>query len=834
MISINLLYEGPESLRCALEKWNLPSTALCLVKIFTACMNRGEAVDTAKQVRKLLPNAQIVGATAAGIIFKGKQYENETMILVEQYDSLKISTQTFLWKGKTAEQLAGEVCAAFQAPNNELIHILFSDRYYDVNAFVEEMNRLAPRIRLAGGIAGDLLDADEPGFVFTDEGAVDDSAVAFSVTGENAVCFIDVNTAQEPISPVFTVTGTKDSLIRTIENEPADAWLYHYLALDERRAYNGWKSIADHDVLIRFQMILEGHGTAGRFLRYDEQEQCISLYFSRIAPGTRFRMGYTNPSKCVRDCYELCQKIMDQPVEQLFVYTCLFRKLYMQNSSEWELRPFRSYNVCGIFMMGEIGFINGQNEFYNGSCLVTGIAESRRFIMPDISVLADFTQIDDDLDKMEFAIEKQKETLSVERRDFLKGIENQRRIAQLHMYHDARLGLPNVLMYQADKRSRYFDKMCMVQVENDDILISYAGLDAYLKNTQEIIEEIQKFLSKHSYEKEISLYCVTQSIFFFTADKNLAQQRFEHIMHKLYKNFQYFKPKKSGLAQMARFVMVSEQEDMLQGGLNALQATKDIQSHFIVCRDNSGSLACVARELEIIELLNTAITKDGILPFYQGIRNNHTGHIDRYEALMRLTGPDGNIYCPDAFMDIAKKYHLYSMLSRAMIEKVLNEFENRDEPVSINLLMLDVDSAEFREWFFERVKQFGNPNRLVIELVESEDYVNSADMAIFVERLHEIGCKVAIDDFGTGYSSLAEVIALKPDYIKVDGSIIEHLDSASPNMVLLKTIIFLAKQLDIQIVAEYVEDTRIQGLLEENEVDFSQGFLFSKPMPFKF
>lgn len=831
MISISQLYEGKEYLRDTLDRQHFPVAVPCLVKLFTACMNKAEAVETARQVKNLLPNAQVVGATAAGIIFEGQQYEDRTMILVEKYESLQISTRLFSWDGKTAEELAKEVCAAFQTPHNELIHILFSDRYYDVNAFVEAMNRVSPETRLTGGIAGDLLATDEAGFIFTEEGTVPNGAVAFCVTGEKATCFIDVNTAQEPISSVFTVTGANGSLIETIETMPADRWLYSYLGLDEMHAYKGWENIAEHDDVIRFQMILEGHGTAGRFLRYDEQAQCLSLYFSQLETGTKFRMGYTNPSKCVRDCYALCQHIMEQPIERMFVYTCLFRKLYMRNSSEWELRPLKSYNICGIFMMGEIGFINGQNEFYNGSCLVTGIAENKSFILPDISALADFTQMYGEVDRMDFVMSKQKEALSDEKRNLMEGIQLQRDEAEAHLYRDTRLNLPNVLRYQEDQKRYTFDKMCMVQVENDDILIAYAGLDSYLENTRDILQDIWSFILDNGYQDEISFYCVTQSIFFFAGRKNLSQNRFEHLMRKLYKNFQYCKSEKSGLVELSRFVIVSEQGDMLQGGLNALQRTKDVQSHFIISKDKNESCASYAEELKVIELLNTAINQDGIRPFYQGIRNNHTGRIDRYEALMRLVGRGGEIFVPAAFMEISKKYHLYSVLSHTMLEKVLKEFENREEAVSINLSIYDVTSAEFREWFFTLLHEFPDPTRIVVEVVESEDCANSSDMSIFAERLHGIGCKVAIDDFGTGYSSLAEIIALEPDYIKLDGSIITQLNSAPKNMILLRTIIFLAKQLGMQTVAEFVESKEIQQLLEENGVDFSQGYLFSRPAP---
>lgn len=831
MISVNQLYKNIDSFRRLLEEHHFNQSDVCLVRIFTSCLSQEHAVSVARAVRDVLPNARIVGSTAAGIIFEGRQYEDETMVLVEKYEHLDIQVRQFSWKGKSAHSLAEEVHRAFQNVNNETVHILFSDRYYDVNNFVNEISSLSPKIRLAGGIAGDLLESDTPGFVFTDEGVQPCTALAFSVTGQAAVCFTDVNTAQEPISPIFTITGTDGCLIKTIEGQPADQWMYHYLALEDMCSFGDWKSIADNDHLIRFQMILEGHGTAGRFTRYDERAKSLALYFSQLEPGTKFRIGYTNPSKCVRDCYALCQNIMEQPVESVFIYTCLFRKLYMSNSSKWELLPFAEYNVCGIFMMGEIGFIDGQNEFFNGSCLVTGIAESKRYFMPDISVLDEFTQIENDMETMEFAMERQKEAMSAESRNLITELKNQRLKTERHMYVDARLHISNVLRYKEDRKREKFNKLCMMQMENDDMLISFAGLDAYLDNTLEILEKIQEFLVQGHYDRDISFYCVTQSIFFLAGREALSRTRFEQIMREIYENFHFYKSETMGLSQMARFVVVMQQKDMLQGGLNALQATKDIQSRFVVCDEKSSLTLSYAEELRVIELLNYAIYNDGVVPYYQGIRNNHDGQIHYYEALMRLIGSGGEINSPMVFLGIAKKYRLYSTLSHMMIDRVLRDFADRQESVSINISAYDVNSKDFVNWFFGRLGEFPDPVRITVEFVESEDFRESEEFIIFVKRLRQAGCKISVDDFGTGYSSLEEVIHLEPDYIKVDGSIICGLEDKPKNMVLLKTIVFLARQLGIKTIAEFVENEGTQVLLKENGMDYSQGYLFSKPLP---
>lgn len=313
----------------------------------------------------------------------------------------------------------------------------------------------------------------------------------------------------------------------------------------------------------------------------------------------------------------------------------------------------------------------------------------------------------------------------------------------------------------------------------------------------------------------------------------MSRKHFEQIMREIYEKFHFYKSEILNLTQMARFVVVVQQKDILQGGLNALQATKDTQSRFIICDEKSNLILSYAEELRVIELLNYAIYNNGVIPYYQGIRDNHTGQIHYYEALMRLKGADEKINSPIVFLTIAKKYHLYSTLSHIMIQQVLYDFWNRQDSVSINISAYDINSKDFINWFFGQLSRFPNTSRITVEFVESEEFRDSGEFVAFVKKLRAAGCKISVDDFGTGYSSLETVIRLEPDYIKVDGSIICGLEEKKQNMVLLKTIIFLASQLHIKTIAEFVENEATQVLLEQNRVDFSQGYLFSKPHPLK-
>ena len=103
----------------------------------------------------------------------------------------------------------------------------------------------------------------------------------------------------------------------------------------------------------------------------------------------------------------------------------------------------------------------------------------------------------------------------------------------------------------------------------------------------------------------------------------------------------------------------------------------------------------------------------------------------------------------------------------------------------------------------------------------------------FVDTIHKLGAKISIDDFGSGYSNLRHIADINSDFIKIDGSIVRDCNENKESENLVAIIAGWKKLIlrDIEIVAEYVENEAIQEKLMEYGIDYSQGYLFSKPSP---
>ena len=120
---------------------------------------------------------------------------------------------------------------------------------------------------------------------------------------------------------------------------------------------------------------------------------------------------------------------------------------------------------------------------------------------------------------------------------------------------------------------------------------------------------------------------------------------------------------------------------------------------------------------------------------------------------------------------------------------------------------------------------------ITFELTESDSLLDIEETNKVISELHQLGCSFAIDDFGSGFSSFAYLKELPADYIKLDGSFIRNLHKDKVDRALVHSIIKVVKALVRQTVAEFVENEEILTFLEQNGVDYAQGYHLGKPMP---
>jgi len=230
-------------------------------------------------------------------------------------------------------------------------------------------------------------------------------------------------------------------------------------------------------------------------------------------------------------------------------------------------------------------------------------------------------------------------------------------------------------------------------------------------------------------------------------------------------------------------------------------------------------------EIKVLEMVKRALKEDRIVPVFQKIQKKDSVS---FECLVRIK--EGNkLIPPFYFLSVIEPTHYYFEITRIMIEKSFKIFSKRSENVSLNFSYKDIENDEIVDFLVEKVKEYGMQNRVIIELLESEN-INDFEIVLnFVEKIKDVGVRIAIDDFGSGYSNFIYLAKLNPDFIKIDGSLIKNIHEDKNLYIITKYINDFAQDLGCKTIAEFVSDEHIYEKVEEIGVDGVQGYFIDKP-----
>lgn len=239
------------------------------------------------------------------------------------------------------------------------------------------------------------------------------------------------------------------------------------------------------------------------------------------------------------------------------------------------------------------------------------------------------------------------------------------------------------------------------------------------------------------------------------------------------------------------------------------------------------------RFIAINQLLHKAIKSDQIIPFFQGIRDNKTGNINKYEALVRIE-TDDRILSPIEFLDVAALSGLLPEITKIMIDKSFKIMQNKDYEFSINITEDDLNRNYLIQYLREKSKEYNiTPKRVALEILEGISQFGKNSHIVQLKELKANGYCLALDDFGIEYSNFERVLNLDIDVLKIDAKYIKNIDKDKKSYEIAKSIAYFAKNAGITCVAEFVHSNEVQKKVEELGIGFSQGFYFSRPKKIK-
>lgn len=269
----------------------------------------------------------------------------------------------------------------------------------------------------------------------------------------------------------------------------------------------------------------------------------------------------------------------------------------------------------------------------------------------------------------------------------------------------------------------------------------------------------------------------------------------------------------------------------------AKKSIKDNAMQFCAFYDEEYRNAIV-KTSQIESEMVQALKEGQFVMYLQPKFNLESGEIVGAEVLARWNHPTKGMIQPDDFIPLFEKNGFIIKLDEYMWEEACKAIQGwkkegrREFPVSVNVSRYHIFNHHIEQKLENLLQKYDlTPGALSLEITETMFFGNSNELYYLLERLQRMGFRLEVDDFGSGYSSLNMLRNVPVDVIKIDKGFLDDTLTTEKGKIVIRHTIAMAKELQLQIIAEGVETTEHVNFLRNSHCDVAQGFYFARPMP---
>lgn len=245
----------------------------------------------------------------------------------------------------------------------------------------------------------------------------------------------------------------------------------------------------------------------------------------------------------------------------------------------------------------------------------------------------------------------------------------------------------------------------------------------------------------------------------------------------------------------------------------------------------------LTEKIETQSELRKAIEREEFVLFYQAQMNLDTKQVVGFEALIRWNHPTKGLVNPDEFIYLAEETGLIIPIGKWVLRTACYQLKQWSQEfpeinMAVNLSARQFKDRDIVKIVYDIIEETGvNPKNLELEITESIALDDIEYTIATIQELRKIGVNFSLDDFGTGYSSMNYLKRLPVSNLKIDKSFLNTVMEDRSDQKIIQTIITLARNLDLLVIAEGVESFDQEEFLKESNCDKAQGYLYSKPIP---
>ncbi len=420
------------------------------------------------------------------------------------------------------------------------------------------------------------------------------------------------------------------------------------------------------------------------------------------------------------------------------------------------------------------------------------------------------------------------------RKTFEDQVQVKTKEIQDKLYYDELTNLKNRYALEDDIKDDDFVSIALIDIDSfDDINELYGFSTGNL-----VLIEVAKILNEFSSRYSVGIYRIYGNVYCLADKKMMGFSKYNEFITELVKLFKN-RPIFIEELQIDIFINITvgisiAQEEPIKTAGIALKKAKKSNMPYFVYNNDIDTKDIIKKSMYWREKLKIAIEESRVTPFYQAIFDRDK-NIVKYETLMRIKDTNENgetVYIsPYLFLDISVKTKQYLQLSHQVISKALVDLMKTDKQISINLSFKDILDSDFIEYLDKNLDKIysDDKSRIVFEILESDYISDYTLLEDFILKYRNQGIKIAIDDFGTGYSNFAHILKIRPNYIKIDGSLIKNLNTDKNSYEMVKSVIEFSKALNIKTIAEFIHSEEVFNIALELGVDEFQGFYLAEP-----
>ncbi len=289
---------------------------------------------------------------------------------------------------------------------------------------------------------------------------------------------------------------------------------------------------------------------------------------------------------------------------------------------------------------------------------------------------------------------------------------------------------------------------------------------------------------------------------------------------------------------------VHDVNELLSAADLSCYAAKDLGRNRIhIYCPSDADLARRHGDMQWTNVIVDALKNDRFILYKQAIRaiNGSDAPGDRFEVLLRMKGLDGSLIAPDQFLPAAERYNLMPQIDRWVIQATFAalsrypKFSSSERMASINLSGASLGDQQMLSFIHAAaIRHAISFKTICFEITETVAISNWALARALIADLTAVGCRFSVDDFGSGVSSFSYLKNLPVSFLKIDGHFIQNIHSDSVDRSIIEAVSHMAHSLNIQTIAEWVENERTLDVLTDIGLDFAQGNYIGTPEPLVF